>query len=184
MANTTFSGPVRSQHGFQSVLKNTTTGVYTPTYLDVKFDFTGMTHAVVATGTGVSLPINQVSTVNFTGGSAGTFVLPAATVGAKVAYVQSIDTLGGLNTLTIDALTTDAWVTGSLIESRTGGAVVYDTSDAGEGSLVHTPGNVVTNLFSIGSVLYFSCWEKGLWHVGMDSAKDFAAISGEFAFAA
>jgi len=29
MANTTFSGPVRSENGFQSITKNTTTGAIT-----------------------------------------------------------------------------------------------------------------------------------------------------------
>ena len=48
MANTTFTGPVRSENGFQSIVKNATTGVITPNYLNVKFDFVGMTHAAVA----------------------------------------------------------------------------------------------------------------------------------------
>ena len=66
MANTTFTGPVRSENGFQSVVKNLSTGVYTPNYLNVKFDFQGMTHAAVSAGAGVALPGGQVSTVNFT----------------------------------------------------------------------------------------------------------------------
>jgi hypothetical protein len=33
MANTTFTGPVRSENGFQSVEKNLSTGEYTPNYL-------------------------------------------------------------------------------------------------------------------------------------------------------
>ena len=39
MANTTFSGPVRSEAGFQHVTKNTSTGAFTTNYLNVKFDF-------------------------------------------------------------------------------------------------------------------------------------------------
>ena len=31
MANTTFSGPVRSENGFQDITKNTTTGAVTST---------------------------------------------------------------------------------------------------------------------------------------------------------
>ena len=185
MANTTFNGPVRSQHGFQSVLKNTTTGVYTPTYLDVKFDFTGMTHAAVSTGSGVALPAGQVSTVNAAGDGAASFVLPAATVGIKVAYVQRVDTTGGTATITFDALGSDAWVTGSLIESRATNAVTYDTSVATEGQLVYTcGGSVTTNFFTIGSIVYFSCWEKGFWHIGLDFSKDPLAVKGAFAFAA
>jgi hypothetical protein len=111
-------------------------------------------------------------------------VLPAATVGTRVAYVQSVDTTGGTNTLTFDALGTDAWVTGSLIETRTADAVTFDTSTAGEGQLVFTAANATTNFFTIGSVLYFSCTQKGLWHIGLDSAKDPLAVKGAFAFAA
>ena len=67
MANTTFNGPVRSEHGFQSVFKNTTTGVYTPTYIGTKFDFEGMSFAATATGAAITLVADRVHTVNFTG---------------------------------------------------------------------------------------------------------------------
>ena len=184
MANTTFTGPVRSENGFQSIVKNATTGVITPNYLNVKFDFVGMTHAAVTAGAGVSLPADQVSTVNSTGAGAASYILPAATPGTRVAYVQRVDTTGGTNTLTFDALTTDAWVTGSLIETRAADNVSYDTSTAGEGQLVFTAANATTNFFTIGSILYFSCTTKGLWHVGLDSAKDPLAVKGAFAFAA
>ena len=185
MANTTFNGPVRSEHGFQSIVKATSTGVITPTYLDVKFDFTGMTYAAVATGTGVSLTADYVNAVNATGGSAAKFDLPAATVGVKVAYVQRVDTHGGSNTITFDAAGDDVWRTGTLIESRSGGNVIYDTSTASETQLVYTcGGSVTTNFFTIGSVLYFSCWEKGIWNIGLDSSKDPLALTGAFAFAA
>jgi hypothetical protein len=185
MANTTFTGPVRSENGFQSIVKNATTGVITPNYLNVKFDFVGMTHAAVTAGAGVSLPADQVSTVNSTGAGAASYILPAATPGTRVAYVQRVDVTGGTNTFTFDALTTDAWVTGSLIETRAADNVSYDTSTAGEGSLVYTcGGSVTTNFFTIGSILYFSCTEKGLWHVGLDSSKDPLAVKGAFAWAA
>jgi hypothetical protein len=185
MANTTFNGPVRSQHGFQSLVTAPLTGTETLTYLGVKFDFTGMATAAIAAGTAVALPANQVSTINSTGASAASYVLPAATLGTKVAYVQSVDTTGGTNTITFDALTTDAWVTGSLIESRTTNAVTYDVSTATEGSLVYTcGGSVTTNFFTIGSVVYFSCWETGFWQVGLDSSKDPLAVKGAFAWAA
>jgi|TARA_R100001463_G_scaffold22060_1_gene52986 hypothetical protein len=184
MANTTFTGPVRSENGFQSIVKNATTGVITPNYLNVKFDFVGMTHAAVSAGAGVALPANQVSTVNFTGAGACSMVLPAATPGTRVAYVQRVDTTGGTSTLTFDALTTDAWVTGSLIETRAADNVSYDTSTAGEGQLVFTAANATTNFFTIGCILYFSCTEAGLWHVGLDSSKDPLAVKGAFAWAA
>ena len=46
---------------------------------------------------------------------------------------KRVDTTGGTNTLTFDALGTDAWYTGSLIETRAADNVSYDTSAATEG---------------------------------------------------
>jgi len=184
MANTTFNGPVRSEHGFQSVFKNTTTGVYTPTYIGTKFDFEGMSFAATATGAAITLVADRVHTVNFTGAAVGGFTLPAATAGIKVAFVQSVDTAGGVNAATINCAGTDVWATGTLIESRTGAAVVYDTSTASETALVFTPANAATNLITVGSTLYFVCWEDGTWHVAFDGAKAAAATTGTLLFAA
>ena len=57
-----------------------------------------------------------------------------------VIYVQSVDTTsGGVNALTLNAAGTDVWATGSVIESRAGGAVTHDISTAGETALAfHT----------------------------------------------
>ena len=184
MANTTFTGPVRSENGFQSIVKNATTGVITPNYLNVKFDFVGMTHAAVSAGAGVALPANQVSTVNFTGAGACSMVLPAATPGTRVAYVQRVDTTGGTSTLTFDALTTDAWVTGSLIETRAADNVSYDTSTAGEGQLVFTAANATTNLLTVGGQIAFICYETGTWHIASSLARETTQTTGAFAFAA
>jgi len=172
MANTTFNGPVRSQHGFQSVYTAPYTGVETLTYLDVRFDFTGMTYAAVTAGLGVALANNTVSAVNSTGAGAAQYDLPEAIAGNKVAYVQSVDTTGGGATITFDAVGTDSWVTDSLIESRATNKVIFATSTATQGQLVYTCGGAVTtNMFTLGSVLYFSCWEDGFWHVGLTQQK-------------
>jgi hypothetical protein len=184
MANTTFNGPVRSENGFQSITKNLASGEVTANYLNVKFDFTGMTHTAVTAGAAVTLAGGVVSTVNFTGAGAAAMNLPSAIAGTKLAYVQRVDTTGGTATLTFNANGTDAWYTGSLIETRAADNVSYDTSTAGEGQLVFTAANATTNFFTIGSILYFSCTEDGLWHVGLDSAKDPLAVKGAFAWAA
>ena len=41
MANTTFSGPVRSEAGFQVATKNNTTGAFTTRYSSALPDYTG-----------------------------------------------------------------------------------------------------------------------------------------------
>ena len=184
MANTTFNGPVRSENGFQTVFKNITTGAITPTYIGTKFDFEGMSFAATATGATVTLVADRVHTVNFTGAAVGGFTLPAATAGIKVAFVQSVDTAGGVNAATINCAGTDVWSTGTVIESRTAAAVVYDTSTASETALVFTPANAATNLITTGSTLYFTCWENGTWHVAFDGAKAAAAVTGTLLFGA
>ena len=50
MANTTFSGPVRSENGFQTVSKNATTGVVTIT----KTSGTGSSPTNMTPGAGIS----------------------------------------------------------------------------------------------------------------------------------
>ncbi len=50
MANTTFSGPVRSEAGFQVATKNNTTGAFTTRYSSALPDYTGLTAAALATG--------------------------------------------------------------------------------------------------------------------------------------
>ena len=46
MANTTFSGPVRSEAGFQVATKNNTTGAFTTRYSSAMPDMTGLATAV------------------------------------------------------------------------------------------------------------------------------------------
>ena len=184
MANTTFNGPVRSENGFQTVSKNTTTGVYTPTYIGTKFDFEGMSFATTATGAAITLVADRVHAVNFTGAAVGGFTLPAATAGIKVAFVQSIDTTGGVNAATINCAGTDIFSVGTLLESRTANAVVYDTAVAGDVKIVFTPANLATNLVTVGSTLYFTCWENGTWQVAFDGAKAAAAVTGTLLFGA
>ena len=77
MANTTFNGPVRSQHGFITLTTNPTTGIETKNYLGTKPDFTGLTAASVSTATNVSLTRNTVNAVDFTGAAACTITLPS-----------------------------------------------------------------------------------------------------------
>ena len=151
MGNSTFSGPVRSQNGFQDITTNATTGVDTTnsTYgnnaiiggdLTVRGSIlSGGAHpalnglAVTAKATAGTVTYAAGINVNpFTGAAQQVTTLPAATVGVVVVHAQSVDTTGGTNFLSFDCAGTDAYETGSVIESRTGAAVVFDKSTAGE----------------------------------------------------
>ena len=184
MASTTFSGPVRSEGGFQMATKNTSTGAITTRMSSGMPDLTGLLLADTATATNITIADGVIATVNYTGAAACTVALPAATKGAIAVYVQSKDTAGGTAVLTFDAAGTDVWATGSVIESRAAAEVTFDISTAGETQLVYTPANAATNLFTTGSMIAFICYETGTWTIAsrMGGAAD--ATTGAFAFAA
>jgi len=184
MASTTFSGPVRSEGGFQIATKNSTTGAVTTRYSSGMPDLTGLVLADTATGANISIADGIIAVVDYTGAAACAVALPAATRGAIAVYVQAKDTAGGTNTLTFNAAGTDVWATGSLIESRAGNEVTFDTSAAGETQLVYTPADAATNLFTTGSKIAFMCYEDGTWHIATEFTGAAAAVTGAFAFAA
>ena len=191
MANTTFNGPVRSENGFEVVTKNNTTGAYITRQAAGLPDMTGMAFGNLATGANITLGVGTpagspgiIEAVNYTGAAACAVALPAAISGTIAIYVQSIDTAGGVATLTFDAVGTDVWSTGSIIESRTGAAVTYDSSAAGDTKLVFTPANVVTNLLTTGGIIAFQCFEDGVWTISSRLGGAGTATTGSFAFAA
>ena len=184
MATTTFSGPVRSEGGFQIATKNSTTGAVTTRYSSGMPDITGLLFADTATGANISIADGVIAAVNYTGAAACAVALPAATKGAIAVYVQAKDTAGGTNTLTFNAAGTDVWATGSLIESRAANEVTFDTSAAGETQLVFTPVDAATNLLTTGGKIAFMCFEDGVWHIATEFTGAAAAVTGAFAFAA
>ena len=184
MANTTFSGPVRSEAGFQVATKNTTTGAVTTRMSSAMPDLTGLAKADVATGASLTLAADTMSIVNYTGAAAAGCTLPAATQGTVVVYVQAKDTAGGVNTLVFDAAGTDVWATGSVIESRAAAEADFDISTAGETKLTFTPVDAATNLFTTGSKIAFICYETGTWHIAYEFTGAATSVKGAFAFAA
>jgi len=208
MANSTFTGAVRSENGFTDVTKSATTGAYTTnsTYSEdasVGGNATVAGNLTVAgsvfsggmptlggltvTAKATSGTVTYVAGINinpFTGGAQQVTTLPAATAGTVVVHAQSVDTTGGTAFLSFDCAGSDAYETGSVIESRTSSAVTFDASTAGETLLKYTPANAATNLFSIGSYIYFTCTTAGLWNVAYNFQHLGAGTTGTFVFAA
>ena len=202
MGNSTFSGPVRSQDGFQSITTNTSTGADTTnstygTNATIGGDLTvagsvfsgGMPTlgGLTVTAKATSGTVSYVAGINinpFTGAAEQVTTLPAATVGVVCIHAQSVDTTGGTNFLSFDCAGDDAYETGSVMESRTSSAVTFDASTAGETLLKFTPANATTNLMSIGSYIYFTCTTAGLWNVSYNLQGLGAATTGTFVFAA
>ena len=183
MASTTFNGPVRSEKGFQVATKNTSTGAITTRMSSGMPDLTGLSISDVATSSTLTLAADTISVVNYTGAAAAACTLPAATQGTVVVYCQSKDTTGGTATLSFDCAGSDAYATGSVIESRASAEVDFDISTAGETQLVFTPANAATNLFTTGSMIAFICYEKGTWHIASKMGGAADATTGAFAFA-
>ena len=202
MGNSTFSGPVRSQDGFQAITTDATTGVDTTnstygTNATIGGNLTvagsvfsggmptlgGLTVTAKATGATISY-VAGINVNPFTGAAQQVTTLPAATVGVVCIHAQSVDTTGGTAFLSFDCAGSDAYETGSIIESRTSSAVTFDASTAGETLLKFTPANAATNFMSIGSYVYFTCTTAGLWNVSYNFQHLGAGTTGTFAFAA
>ena len=193
MALTTFSGPVRSLGGFIEASQNETTGEFTNQFIvsttgqllgTTKPPLFGLTASKIDTATTLTYVKNVITVNNYTGAAAQTVTLPAAEQGVIVVHAQSVDTTGGTAKLIFDCAGTDVLATGSVFESRTTSAVTFDTSTAGETQLQYTPANAGTNLFSIGSYIYFTCVQNGTWQVSADLNSLGAGTTGAFAFAA
>ena len=173
MAQTTFSGPVLSQNGVGFL------GSIIP-------GLTGLTVSTVGTATSLTYAANTITVNNYTGAAAQTVTLPKAEAGVVVVHAQSVDTTGGTAKLIFDCAGSDVLATGSVIESRATTVLTIDTSTAGETRLEYTPANAVTNLFSQGSYIYFSCTQDGTWTVAYKMQPNPAStgVTGAFAFAA
>lgn len=112
MANTTFTGPVRSQNGFQSITVNDTTGAVT---VDATF------------GTATSVTTLAVS---------GATTLSGALIGG----VQSLSGAGAVNLTTpITALTTTGAAQALTLANGTAGQIKIITHVVDGGSAVLTP---------------------------------------------
>ena len=109
--------------------------------------------------------------------------MPAATAGTIVVYAQAVDTTGGTATLSFDCAGSDAYATGSVIESRNSDEVTFDTSASGETLLTFTPANATTNLLTVGGQIAFICYEDGTWHIASSLARETTQVKGAFVFA-
>ena len=184
MANTSFNGPVRSRKGFQQINKAASTGVITSRFLGMKPDLTSLTATAVATSSTLTYAANVITINNYTGAAAQAVTLPAATVGTVVVHLQSKDTAhASVAALSFDCAGSDVYRTGSKIETTAASVVTMDTSIADETLLTFTPANASTNILTTGCYIYFTCFEKGIWNIASDLAKDPLAVTGTFAFA-
>ena len=96
MANTTFSGPVRSENGFESITKNTTTGAIT-TNASYGKTITGGVQAL--SGAGAADVTNLVTELTTAAGAAAVTLANGTTVGQMKIITMVVDG-GGTATVT------------------------------------------------------------------------------------
>jgi len=154
--------------------------------VDLKPSLCGLTATTQNTSGTTTGVVETLHIKNFTGAAAEVATLPAAAVGARLAYLMSVDTTGGTNTLIFDCAGTDVFTTGQIIESRDTNVVVYDTSAADETRVTYTPANAATNYISQGSIFYFWCTTAGQWNVQLEPRSNPAStgLTGACVFAA
>jgi len=179
LASTTLTNPIITTSAAVT-MTGATVGI------DLKPSLCGLTATGQATSGATTGVVETLHIKNFTGAAAEVATLPAATVGARLAYIMSVDTTGGTNTLIFDCAGTDVLTTGQIIESRNSNVVVYDTSTADETRVVYTPANAATNFVSQGSIFYFWCTTAGQWNVQLEARSNPAStgLTGACTFAA
>jgi len=96
MANTTFSGPVRSENGFEQVTKNTSTGAFT-TNATYNATITGGVQAL--SGAGAADLVNLVTELT-TGAGAAAVTLADGSTSGQVKIINHIVDGGGTATVT------------------------------------------------------------------------------------
>jgi hypothetical protein len=134
MANTTFSGPVRSQNGFQTVTINSSTGAVTAAAVSMGVSGIVATPVALADGNAtMTAATNGGGVINIVpnGTQDNTYTLPAPVAGQSFTFVYG----GGA------ADATDFIInTGSNTNYFIGGVAFHDTDD-GAVSVVYSDGN-------------------------------------------
>ena len=96
MANTTFSGPVRSENGFEQVTKNATTGAFTTS---ATYDATIIGGVQTLSGAGAADLTNLITELTTAGGAAAVTLADGSTSG-QVKIINMIVDGGGTATVT------------------------------------------------------------------------------------
>jgi len=100
MANTTFSGPVRSENGFQSVTKNSSTGAIT-TNATYGATITGSTEALAGAGAaGLTSLITEVTAAN-----TGDVVTLADGSAGQIKIISMVGEAAGTDTVVVTPAT-------------------------------------------------------------------------------
>ena len=146
MANTTFSGPVRSENGFKSITKNATTGAVT--------EITTMGGAPVALADGDVTLTNAAHSgrvlVVPDGGQDNTYTLPTPVAGAMFTFVYGGAAADGTDFIVDAGSDTNFFVGNVAFNDTDDGAasVVFADGDSNSILQVNVPGSAVINVMA------------------------------------
>ena len=140
MGSSTFNGPVRSENGFQNIVKNATTGAITVPYsTSTKGAITRLTAAINATATATAAEV-ATGYITSTSAAATTITLPTGTLlGTELGSVQGttfdlyIDNTAGANTVTIAVATNGILSTGAADTAGSFGDLTIASGVTGQG---------------------------------------------------
>ena len=140
MGSSTFNGPVRSENGFQNIVKNATTGAITVPYsTSTKGAITRLTAAINATATATAAEV-ATGYITSTSAAATTITLPKGTLlGTELGAVQGttfdlyIDNTAGANTVTIAVATNGILSTGAADTAGSFGDLTIASGVTGQG---------------------------------------------------
>ena len=140
MGSSTFNGPVRSENGFQNIVKNATTGAITVPYsTSTKGAITRLTAAINATATATAAEV-ATGYITSTSAAATPITLPTGPLlGTELGAVQGttfdlyIDNTAGANTVTIAVATNGILSTGAADTAGSFGDLTIASGVTGQG---------------------------------------------------
>lgn len=153
MANSTFSGPVRSENGFKSVSKNSTTGA--------------VTEITTYGGAPVALADGDVSLTNAThsgrvlivpnGGQDNTYTLPSPVAGSNFQFVYGGEAADATDFIIDSGSDTNFFIGNVAFNDTDDGAasVVFSDADSNSKLQVNVPGSAVINVVAKDSTNWY-----------------------------
>ena len=144
----------------------------------------GMSTDSTTSATTMTYTKNTVHISDWTGAAAQVTTLPAAEVGVQVIHAQEVDAPSAVGTLSFVCASGEFFEAGCLLEGRSAGVLVYDTSAATDTTITFTSSGAATNFMSAGSKFIFTCTKKGYWLVELLAVPNPAStgVAGTCAF--
>ena len=153
----------------------------------------GLTYNSTPLTTGSTATVNTLNLIAYLDGADAVLAitLPAATVGARVAFTQNgvIDTVYSANDLTFTCAAGETFTIGNNLVTTTANVLAAGSESAtGNNTLTYAGGTTNAtqrNIFQLGCTLMFHCTVAGTWNLNIDlitSVAGLGNLDSTFAF--